>query len=362
MATVSKFARRFVGAAVATVSLAGLGVGSSHAHHSAAPHFDRNQPIEIEGVVTRFRFVNPHAYLYLDVTDADGNTVEWNCEMAAASSLRRSGWNNELFEPGTFVRIDGHAARRDPHGCAFQMGYLEDGTTIARNGPITRPDAAPTPGRETRDPAPVVQERTFAGLWMTTPRRRAGGGPPFGNRDRFANVITEAGAAALAGYDDRYDDPALFCSPSSIIRGWGEPNSVSEVEITDTTITIRHEYMDTVRTVDLTTREHPSDIEPSLVGHSVGWYEGEDLVIDTIGFDAGVLLPHPGLMNSNKMHVVERLSLSDDGTQLIREYSVTDEDYLKEAVTGRSSWTRTDVPLGKYNCTELSGINNVRPQ
>ncbi len=349
-------------AVAAVVAVTGSGISAVHAHHSAAPHFDRNKPIEIEGVVTRFRFVNPHAYLYLDVTDENGDTTEWNCEMAAASSLRRSGWDKDLFEPGTTVKIDGHAARRDPHGCAFQMGYLDDGTTIARNGPITRPDAAPTPHRETRDPAPVVAERTFGGLWLTTPRRRGGGGPPRGGRERFAGMITEAGAAALAGYDDRYDDPALECSPSSIIRGWGEPNSVSEVEITDATITIRHEYMDTVRTIDMTSREHPGDIEPSLVGHSVGWFDGDTLVIDTVGFEAGVLLPHPGLMNSDKMHVVERLSLSEDGTQLIREYSVTDADYLKEAFTGSSSWTRTDVPLGKYNCTELSGINNVRPQ
>ena len=348
---------------IAAITIAGLSAGNAFAHHSAAPHFDRNKPIEIEGVITRFRFVNPHAYLYLDVTDENGETTEWNCEMAAASSLRRSGWNNELFEPGTTVRIDGHAARRDPHGCAFQMGYLDDGTTIARNGPITRPNSAPTAHRETRDATPEVSERTLEGLWMTTPRRRRpGGGSPFGGRDRFANVITEAGAAALAGYDDRYDDPALECSPSSIIRGWGEPNSVSKVEITDSTITIRHEYMDTVRTIDLSTREHPGDVEPSLVGHSVGWFEDETLVVDTIGFEAGVLLPHPGLMHSDKMRVVERLSLSDDGSQLIREYSVTDADYLKEAVTGRSSWTRTDVPLREYNCTELSGINNVRPQ
>jgi hypothetical protein len=120
--------------------------------------------------------------------------------------------------------------------------------------------------------------------------------------------------------------------------------------------------MDTVRHVDLTTREHPASITPGLTGHSVGWFEDDTLVIASVGFAAGVLLPHPGLMHSENMQVVERLSLSDDGTTLIREYVVTDPDFLKSPHTGQSSWTRSDIPLGEYNCTELGGLNNQRRQ
>jgi hypothetical protein len=85
-------------------------------------------------------------------------------------------------------------------------------------------------------------------------------------------------------------------------------------------------------------------------------------VIDTTGFAAGVLLPHPGVMNSEDMHVVERLSPSPDGNQLIRNYEVTDAKFLASPITGTSSWTRSDLQLSKYNCTELSGVNNVRPK
>ena len=97
-----------------------------------------------------------------------------------------------------------------------------------------------------------------------------------------------------------------------------------------------------------------------MTGHSVGWFEGSTLVIDTIGFQAGVLLPHPGVMNSEDMHIVERLSLSADGSQLTRNYEVTDPRFLAAPITGSNSWTRSAIPLSKYNCTELSGINNVR--
>lgn len=333
---------------------------TSHAHHSSAPHFDRNKPIEISGVVTRFRFVNPHAYLYLDVTDADGKVSSWNCEMAAASSLRRSGWTNELFASGTRVNIKGSAARRDPHGCSFETGTLDDGTTIARNGPITKSGKSLVASGD--ESLAVKPTESLAGNWITTPRQRNGrpAGPPNRNPNRFAKMVTETGAAALANYDMRFDDPALQCSPSSIIRGWGEPNSVSVIEINDDTVVIRHEYMDTVRNIDLTTRTHPESITPSLTGHSVGWFEGETLVIETVGFKAGVLLPHPGLMHSENMTVTERLSLSDNGSTLVREYVVSDPDYLKTTFTGQSSWNRSEIALRNYDCTELGGLNNQR--
>jgi len=348
--------------ASAVLILAALVTTPSHAHHSSAPHFDRSKPIEISGVVTRFRFVNPHAYLYLDVMDENGEVSSWNCEMGAASTLRRSGWTNELFAPGTRVNIKGSAARRDPHGCSFDSGTLEDGTLIARNGSITKGGQAAVASTAPQSTNLASNTKTLAGNWITTPRRRGRrpAGPPGGNPDRFANMITDAGAVALANYDMRFDDPALNCSPSSIIRGWSEPNSVSKIEIDDSSVVIRHEYMDTVRHVDLTTREHPASTTPSLTGHSVGWFEDDTLVIASVGFEAGVLLPHPGLMHSENMQVVERLSLGDDGTTLIREYVVTDPDFLKSPHTGQSSWTRSDIPLGEYNCTELGGLNNTR--
>ena len=111
---------------------------SATAHHSSSPHFDAEKPIVLEGVVTEFKFVNPHAYLYIDVSDENGTVTNWNCEMAAASPLKRSGWTADLFAPGMKVKIEGVAARRDAHGCSFQSATLANGTVIARNGPIDR--------------------------------------------------------------------------------------------------------------------------------------------------------------------------------------------------------------------------------
>lgn len=340
--------------------LAGLLVlmaSSADAHHSSLPHFDPTKPVTLAGVITGFKLVNPHAYLYFDVTGQDGKVTHWNCEMTAGSVLHRSGWTGELFAPGAVVTVNAIAARRDPNGCSFTSAVLKDGTRIERSGAITRggivaknADAATPQARNLT---------TLSGTWITTPR--AGGGGP-GSDNPFIKLMTAAGKAAAEKYDDRFDDPALRCSPSSIQRAWGEPGGVSEIVQTPTTITIKHEYMDTVRLVDLRTRQHPAAVKRSLTGHSVGWFEGSTLVIDTTGFASGVLLPHPGVINSEDMHVVERLSLSADGNQLVRNYEVTDAKFLAAPMTGTSSWTRTALPLSTYNCTELSGVNNVRPK
>jgi hypothetical protein len=336
----------------------------SFAHHSNAPHFDSSKPISIEGVITEFKFVNPHAWVYLDVTDATGQVANWNCEMGAASSLQRQGWTKQTFPVGASIKIEGNAARRDPVGCSFQSGILPDGTTIARGGQITRGEQVLTQTVEIESENDV-DLTSMAGNWITV-RRDFGGGAGFARSgdavEIYGDLLTEAGKMAVAGYDDRFDDPALQCSPSSIIRGYSEPSGASDVTITDEQIVIRHEFMDTVRTIDLTTRTHPANIEPSMTGHSVGWYEGDALVVETVGFEAGVLLPHPGLMHSDEMKIVEKFSLADGGTVLLREYEVTDPKYLTRAYTGNNAWGRSDIPVRPYNCVELGGISNIKPE
>jgi len=145
------------------------------------------------------------------------------------------------------------------------------------------------------------------------------------------------------------------------MRAWVEPNGISEISQQGDLILIKHQYMDVVRSIHMNLKEHPSDIEPSMVGHSIGWFEEDDLVIDTIGFEAGVLFPHPGILHSDQMHVLERIRLSEDGTQLIRTYLATDPLYFSKPMPGRIVWNRSDRPLQPFNCIELSGENNLRP-
>ena len=83
------------------------------AHHASGPFYDSDKPIEIKGVVTRFVFRNPHAALFLDVTDESGATAEWQVELGAPVMLRRFGWTPDLLPVGMVVRVAGPSARAE---------------------------------------------------------------------------------------------------------------------------------------------------------------------------------------------------------------------------------------------------------
>ena len=78
---------RFVGRAVAAAVMVATAI-PTWAHHAFAAEFDADKPIELEGVVTKIKWVNPHSWLYFDVKDADGKVTNWGVEFGAPN---RSG-------------------------------------------------------------------------------------------------------------------------------------------------------------------------------------------------------------------------------------------------------------------------------
>ena len=119
--------------------LAGI-ASTADAHHGINGQFDTSQTFEVSGVVTRLALVNPHSYIYFEVTGDDGAAIPWRCEMRAGSLLRRSGWS-EMFSPGTKITIFGSPDRVDEQTCYMVNVTFEDGTTLDRYAQIVPADA-----------------------------------------------------------------------------------------------------------------------------------------------------------------------------------------------------------------------------
>lgn len=103
-------------AAVALVFAAAAG-----AHHSLSGQFDTSRAFEIDGVVSRVDWINPHTYVYVDVKQADGEVLTYKLESHPVAMMRKAGVSKqELLGDGSRVHVKAHPAR---NGTAT-LGYL----------------------------------------------------------------------------------------------------------------------------------------------------------------------------------------------------------------------------------------------
>jgi hypothetical protein len=109
--------------AFAILALLGMPV-LALAHHSVQAEFDLKKPVTVTGTVTKVEWINPHAYLYLDVKDDAGKVKHWSFEMAGPGALRRAGMSRADrggIKPGDTVTVDGILAKDDT-----DFGLLKD--------------------------------------------------------------------------------------------------------------------------------------------------------------------------------------------------------------------------------------------
>lgn len=83
------------------------------AHHSLS-EFDRNLQVDVAGTVTDLVWKSPHARLYVDVVDANGETVNWNFELPSPNTMMRRGWTRKALVAGDKVSVSGYRARNFP--------------------------------------------------------------------------------------------------------------------------------------------------------------------------------------------------------------------------------------------------------
>ena len=104
--------------------------GPAFAHHGTSASYDMNKPITVSGTVTEFVWANPHARLFLDVTDPQGKVVNWGVELRPApNGLSRAGWTRHTIAAGDKVTISGFPSK---FGTPAMVG--ETDFPIVKNG------------------------------------------------------------------------------------------------------------------------------------------------------------------------------------------------------------------------------------
>jgi hypothetical protein len=326
------------------------------AHHSFAPHFDANKPADISGTVTDYEAKNPHSYVHIAALDENGRTREYVCETHGVTQLSRNGITPAMLKKGTKIRVTGSLSRHSPYMCFFTTAEFADGRKLSVNGPTG--SAAPKP-------VAMAPRKDIFGTWLLAPiANRSTSGP-----QPMIEQMTPAGEKAVAAYDPFKDDPTFRCDPVAIRRVWGAPGTPLDIVRNGKDIVLRHEWMDVKRVIHMDMKEHPKNGPRTTLGHSIGRWEGDTLVIETANYAAGVInqyveqagKPTRGLLHSAALTTVERLSFDAERQRLIVESDMSDPEFFKVPFPrARMEYAPSALKIEPFNCSPEGVTGSIK--
>jgi hypothetical protein len=322
--------------------LAALGVvgafsaADAEAHHSRAL-YDTTKEVVIEGTVTELQWSNPHVSMTVETKDADGATVRRDIEVMSVSEARALGLRQNAIAVGSHVAVNAHPGRAGPTARAVGLTVrTSDGTVLPLN----------TDSRLTLAPTASVDAQSIAGRWA--PSLEDFGATfnatfrwPFTDTARAALATAISAPNAALGICVDFPPPLLSVFPD-----------LREIEVGDSTVRMRFEAQgqDVTRVIHLEA-QHPSNVAPSLLGHSIGRWEGQTLVVDTIAF-----APHPigigiAVPSGPAKHLVERFALATDRKHLSYDLTIEDPAGLTAPAALSSQWEyRPDLEPSNVAC------------
>ena len=113
------------------------------AHHAFAAEFDSSKPIRLKGTVTKMEWINPHAWIHIDVEGEDGKVSPWMIEAAAPNSLLRRGFTKNSLLIGTEIVVEGYQAKDEAKLANGSIITFTDGRKLFIGSSAGDPGAAP---------------------------------------------------------------------------------------------------------------------------------------------------------------------------------------------------------------------------
>ncbi len=320
-----------------------LFAGAASAHHAFSAFYDTENVGEITGEILETFWINPHAGFRIRTDDGE----VWNIETAPVNRLQRLGLAESVSVGervgfvGAFSRLGrnevlatnmilpgGDEVLIDP-GFAGRLG-LEDRVSPTGGGSAVAADIE------------LVEPDGIYRVWSRVP------GPNDRGPER---TLTAAALASVEAWDPVTDDPALRCIAPGMPVAMDTPFPIA-FEEGDGQILLRIEQWDGLRTIHMESGTAGEDPDDSLMGHSLGRWEGQTLVVETTNM-SWPYVDEFGTPKSDAYSLVERFSFSGDSTAMTWEATATDPaTYIGPAFLGSVSYAW--VPgeeIKPYNCT-----------
>jgi hypothetical protein len=360
--------RRIHGFIIGVFLLIGANISAQRSFTTA---YDPSRKVTLEGVVTKIDWVNPRAFLFINVRDAAGKLANWAVDFGNPLELERNGWKSSSLKVGDTVTVQGVAARTDPRQASATSVVLK-----ASGKPLfVAPPAAarPRPAAAPRWPNGHVRLGAAEGTkghWGTPSTRvlvENSTTKVAMNDDGLLSNLNDSNkvaplkpwARAVYEYRQRSllkDDPIARCLPPGGSRQFQSPNGfqfIEQPELGRILVLLgggnrnwRIIYTDGRPAVQ------PSEAVASYYGTSVGKWEGDTLVVDSVGFNEKFWMTGGGLPHTDALHLIERFSRPDMETLT---YEVTVDDPRAYTRRWTASWTVQWVAgedLQEYFCEE----------
>jgi hypothetical protein len=368
--------RRPIGLAIAMLAA----TVAISAQRPASATYDNERQLKIEGVVTRIEWVNPRAFLFVDVRDASGTVTNWAVDVGNPLDLERNQWKRSAVRIGEVVTIDGVRARDSSRqALARSVVHKPSGkrlfTMPASRTASSRKQPAPRwPDGQVRLGAPAGQK----GYWGTASAKALvestassvrmnddGLLANLADADRVAPFQPWAKALYLLRQRARLkDDPLARCIPPGGPRQFLTSNGFQFVEQRDLgrVLVLLGGGNRNWRVIytDGRPQGQAAEVVQTFYGTSVGRWEKDTLVVDSIGYNERFWFSNGGLPHTEALHLVERFSRPDFDTL---RYDVTVDDPRTYTRPWTGGWTVQWVPgaeIEEYFCEENAESTFVR--
>jgi hypothetical protein len=328
-----------------------LASATVYAHHSYSEYDDKTI-VEIEGTLTRVALQNPHVHFFVQGLDGNGDSITWDLESTTLNWLQRIKMPPELLQTGSHVKFAGWPSKRSA-GRMYALNMLAaDGREVLlfRTAKLRWESTAIGFGAD--EAQPFFQGGVASGndslfrVWASHLGNPANALTPTAPLE-----LTESAKRAVAAFDPVNESTESGCKPKGMPRLMSQPPPMEFIDKGDT-ILMRMEEYDTVRTIHMVP---PDDLDAqprTLLGYSIGRWDGKTLVVETSRLDSPYLNAS-GVPLGGNARMVERFTPTADGSRLDYSLVVTDPDSLLKPAELRRIWVyRPGEQVLPFNCKE----------